>query len=167
MKRIVILILTLIACSLVILICAGIREDTTKGEIMAEMQSRLETLARKTDTITASEYTPFIWTTGYSYDHPMSLEEFHTLIEDKMAEYLMPNEKEYREFFLFNDNMAFDTRIMRANNWTFWYKGKFLPHTELNIYNYIGGISINIFKDEKEKKGKEEFLENLNNEGEQ
>ena len=142
MKRIVILILTLIACSLVILICAGIREDTTKGEIMAEMQSRLETLARKTDTITASEYTPFIWTAEYPYECSTTLEKFNTLLEGREAQYIRPDEVDHREIYFYNNQLVFDTGMMRTEYWGFWDNRKILPQNQLDIelgdgYRYV------------------------------
>jgi hypothetical protein len=108
---------------------------------------RIETLVQRTQIITASEYTPFIWDTEYSYDAYFTIKEFNTLIEGKEAEYLYADEYEYRELFYYNDNVIFDTNVMRLNNWRLFYRGKILPGDQFNIYGFEDNVLIEVFID--------------------
>ena len=133
MKKIILFIITIIGCSLVIYVCTCVRSESKRNEIKNEMCERLAVLVQQTNTITAAEYTPFLWDSEYSYDYPTTKEEFNALIEDKEAKYLYADEKEYREIYFYNDTVAFDTGVMRANYWSFWYQGKIVPENQLTI----------------------------------
>lgn len=166
MKKNILLITTIVFCSLIVYLCIFVRGELRRNEIMNEMSGRLEILLQHTNAITAAEYTPFIWDAEYSYIFNTTLEDFNTLIEGKTAEYLFIDEKEYRELYFYNDNIVLDTRDIRGNNWYyilggnrwyFFYTGKILPRNQLNIYMFEH-VSIQFFNDEDEREKFEEHF---------
>ena len=151
-KRIILLILSIIGSALVIYICINIREESKQNEIKTEMYDRLEALAQQTEIITAAEYTPFIWDAEYPYEYSTRIEKFNILLEGKEAKYIELDEVDHRELYFYHDNLVFDTGAMRVEYWGFWDNRRIGPKDQFDIDKDEYSITIRYFRDEEERK---------------
>ena len=117
MKKILLMGLVAVCCGLAILICASIRGNRLFNTIKAEMENRMRILAGETETFCMSEFTPFIWDEAYIYTGYSAPEQFEKLMGEKEAEYIETMESDHREIYYLNDQIVFDSRLLKYNNW--------------------------------------------------
>lgn len=142
MKKIILMLLTAIACSLVIYICTCVRCELKRNEIMTEMQNRLLKLGQQANTITAAEYTPFLWDTEYTYVGTYPLDRYLRPTDDPLICDNWLNDVEHIQTFFYNNIMVFDTGVLRIFPWQFSNFGKEYPQNKFNLYVNEEYISI-------------------------
>ncbi len=116
-KKIVLMTLIVIGCCLIIFIFASIRGSFKFNDTKIEMIKRKDILANETEMVCLAELTPFIWDEAYVYGGYSTSEDFEELMGEMEAEYIETMEFDQREIYYLDDNIVFDSKVLKHYNW--------------------------------------------------
>jgi len=117
-KKIILVLITVICCILVIIISMNARGWIKRNEVKKEMENRLIIISEETDILSMIEFTPFLWDAAYAYGSYYSQQEFEKWVAVKNVKFLNTPEYTHRIIFTHEDILEFDTRIVHR-----WYLG--------------------------------------------